>query len=375
MRDIRELKMLQALPLDIKVQKTKLRIAEWVEEYGKDGVYVSFSGGKDSTVLLDIVRKMYPDIEAIFVNTGLEYPSVRKFALSHKNTKEISPKVTFKEVLIKCGYPVISKEVAKRVYEYRKFEGTKDFEKRMTYQEFNGLRKQPDGTISCYNKKKYKFLLNAPFEMSHFCCLDMKELPCFCYEEETGKKPIIATMAEESRARTKSWLESGCNAFDSDRPNSQPMLIWTSNDVLTYIRMNNLTIADAYGRVIVENNGIEGQINIAEILNDYRECRFCTTGCQRTGCIFCLFGITQDQERILRVQRKEPRIADYMLRGGAFDEKGMWKPSNKGLGFWFVIKWLEIHGNLYIPFKNYEIYEEKYGNEQTKELLKRQEEK
>ena len=68
-----DLKMLQALPLDLKIRKTQQRIREWVSYYGVDGVYVSFSGGKDSTVLLDIVRKMYPDIEAVFVNTGLEY--------------------------------------------------------------------------------------------------------------------------------------------------------------------------------------------------------------------------------------------------------------------------------------------------------------
>lgn len=74
MRTIEELKMLQALPLDIKIAKTQARVREWVSHYGVDGVYVSFSGGKDSTVLLDIARKMYPEIEAVFVDTGLEYP-------------------------------------------------------------------------------------------------------------------------------------------------------------------------------------------------------------------------------------------------------------------------------------------------------------
>lgn len=61
-----ELKLLQALPLNVKISKTQQRIREWIEYYGEDGVYVSFSGGKDSTVLLDIVRKMYPGIEAVF---------------------------------------------------------------------------------------------------------------------------------------------------------------------------------------------------------------------------------------------------------------------------------------------------------------------
>lgn len=104
-----ELKMLQALPLDIKIQKTRLRIREWVDEFGEDGVYVSFSGGKDSAVLFDIARKDYPNMPAAFVNTGLEYPSVRQFALSKENVTEIRPTMNFRDVIIMHGYPIIGK--------------------------------------------------------------------------------------------------------------------------------------------------------------------------------------------------------------------------------------------------------------------------
>lgn len=55
-----QLKQRQSLPLEAKVQLTKIRIRSWYD-YWKGNVYVAFSGGKDSTVLLDIVRSMYPE--------------------------------------------------------------------------------------------------------------------------------------------------------------------------------------------------------------------------------------------------------------------------------------------------------------------------
>ena len=120
MRTLEELKMLQALPLDIKIAKTQLRIREWVKHYGVDGVYVSFSGGKDSTVLLDIARQMYPEIEAVFVDTGLEYPEIRKFAKSFDNVTILRPKMRFDEVIKQYGYPFISKEASERIANSKK---------------------------------------------------------------------------------------------------------------------------------------------------------------------------------------------------------------------------------------------------------------
>ena len=98
-----ELRQLQALPLDLKIARTKQRIREWVRHYGVYGVYISFSGGKDSTVLLHIAREMYPEIEAVFINTGLEYPEIQKFAMSFPNVKVVYPKKTFKQVLTEKG--------------------------------------------------------------------------------------------------------------------------------------------------------------------------------------------------------------------------------------------------------------------------------
>ena len=115
-----ELKLLQSLPLDVKVAKTKLRIHEWVRHYCTDGVYVSFSGGKDSTVLLHIVRELYPNIPAVFVDTGLEYPEIRQFVKTFENVEILRPKMRFDEVIKKYGYPLIGKEVAQRIYTARR---------------------------------------------------------------------------------------------------------------------------------------------------------------------------------------------------------------------------------------------------------------
>ena len=101
-----ELKMFQNYPLDMKIRKTQLRIREWVGYYGSDGVYVSFSGGKDSTVLLHLVRQMYPNVEAVFVNTGLEYPEIQSFVKLFDNVTILRPKMRFDEVIRKHGYPI-----------------------------------------------------------------------------------------------------------------------------------------------------------------------------------------------------------------------------------------------------------------------------
>lgn len=104
-----ELEILQHLPLDVKILKTKLRIQEWVYFYGEDKVYISFSGGKDSTVLLHMVRQIFPNIKAVFVNTGLEFPEIVEFVKSKKSVIILKPKINFRQVLMKYGYLYIVK--------------------------------------------------------------------------------------------------------------------------------------------------------------------------------------------------------------------------------------------------------------------------
>lgn len=96
--EIWELRQMQALPLESKITMTKHRIQTWVDEFGVDGVYVSFSGGKDSTVLLHIARQMYPNIEAVFVDVPTQYPELKEFAQTFDNLVILNPKISFAEV-------------------------------------------------------------------------------------------------------------------------------------------------------------------------------------------------------------------------------------------------------------------------------------
>ena len=119
---------------------TRRRISEWVDTFGEDGIYVSFSGGKDSTVLLDIVRKYYPDVKAVFVDTGLEYPEIRSFVKGFENVDWIKPKMTFKQVIEIYGYPFISKEVSGCV------DGARKYLRILTDRQTD---RQTDSTVQC----------------------------------------------------------------------------------------------------------------------------------------------------------------------------------------------------------------------------------
>lgn len=343
-RQLWELQSMQAAPLSVKIALTKDRIREWVNQYGEDGVYVSFSGGKDSTVLLTIAREMYPDIKAVFVDTGLEYPEIRDFVRTWENVEWLKPKLTFKQVIEKYGYPFISKEVAQTIYECKVAINNGKQPSLYRMQKLNGEAvDKKTGKKSTYNIPQYKYLLETPFAISHMCCNVMKKSPAHDYSRKTGRKPILGQMAVESRLREQHWLKHGCNGFNLKLPTSNPLAFWTEQDVLLYIYQNKIPIASVYGEVIKEKE-VDGQLDFEDLgIFDLGLPMLKTTGCKRTGCMFCGFGCHLDKPgegRFERMKLTHPKQYQWIMKP--------WKDG--GLGYQEVIDWLNEHGNLDIRY-------------------------
>lgn len=288
--DIKTLRLIQSYPLDVKIMKTQLRIMEWVERYGCEGVYISLSGGKDSTVLLHLVRQLYPSIQAVFCDTGLEYPEIREFVRNIDNVTWIKPKMTFKKVINEKGYPIVSKAVSNTVRLAR--QNIKDGKNTLRVRRIKGLEKG-----SKFNYGKWEFLLNAPFKISDECCDEMKKKPFKEYEKQTGRVPFIGTMTSESLQRESVYLKTGCNAFDSKRPKSTPLGFWTEQDILEYIYKYNIPIAKVYGDVILKDEKYE------------------LTGVKRTGCMFCMFGchLEKSPNRFEQMKLSHPKQYEYCI--------------------------------------------------------------
>ena len=316
---IGDLRQRQSLPLDAKIKLTKQRIEDWVNEYGEDGVYVSFSRGKDSTVLLHIARSIYPDMKAVFIDTGLEYPEVRNFVKTFENVEWLKPKIKFKEVIEKYGYPMISKEVSRDVVVARNNPDGKTAQKFIRGSDYH--KKYGDRWLL----EKWVHLINAPFKISNQCCNIMKKTPVHKFNKENGMVPIIGTMACESVLRQKEWLREGCNAFDNKEPNSKPLSFWTEQDVLKYLKDFGMPYPSVYGEILIDDKG-----------------KYYTTGCDRTGCMFCGYGchLEKSPNRFEKMKETHPKQYDYIMRP---KEKG-------GLGYKEVIDWINEHGDMNIKY-------------------------
>jgi 3'-phosphoadenosine 5'-phosphosulfate sulfotransferase (PAPS reductase)/FAD synthetase len=292
----------QALSLDEKIILTQERIRQWYAYW--DGlVYVAFSGGKDSTVLKHLVETTpgVHNVPSVFCNTGLEYPEIVHFVRAQQNVTEIRPKMTFKKVIEKYGYPVISKEQALYIRQLQ-HDPSDALYKLRTEGNAKGI-----GRVS----KKWRFVVDAPFAVSEKCCDILKKRPFHAYDRETARHPMLGIMATEGNLRLRRYGNQPCNQYEKTNPTSTPMIFWSESDVLTYIQRFDLAYASVYGDIV----GCEGTLTV--------------TGEPRTGCLFCMFGVQHDNapNRFQRMAQTHPRHYTYCINelglGAVLDYLGM----------------------------------------------------
>lgn len=303
-----DLKEMQSRSFGDKVQTSIAKIIEAMNRYDK-AMYVSFSGGKDSTVLADLVAKVCKmlgcKLTLWFSDTGLEFPELRVHVktygeyLKRKYDIEVDtiidyPKdkngkrITFRDVILNEGYPVISKTVSRQIHDVKTIGdgcwAARCFDGRETGQ---------------YRMTKWKFLLEAPFKISNKCCDIMKKNPAHQFNKKSGLIPFIGTMASESMQRKNNWFKSGCNAFNDKAPSSRPISFWTEQDVLEYIVRYDLPYPSVYGKILKDENG-----------------KYYTTGYARTGCMFCAYGchLENKPNRFQRLKITHPNVWEFCMK-------------------------------------------------------------
>ena len=234
---------------------------------------ISFSGGKDSTVLMHLVRNvMKKDIPAVFINTGNEYPEIVRFATKkYSNVTMIRPKRHIKDVIENYGFPLISKEYSKMIYEIQ--HGAKHAGRYLT-----GI--QHDGKTTSFTlPPKYRYLINEKFSCSDKCCEFLKKGPTYSLNCITGE------MGSESQLRQKAWIRTGCNSFGK-HSKSKPFSIWNERDIWTYKSLFNVEFCALYADMRIE----------------------------RTGCMFCGFGATYEKiSRFDIIMQRYPKLYRYYL--------------------------------------------------------------
>lgn len=278
------LQSLRSMNLESKIIQSKYLIKQAVNEFGLEHVYISYSGGKDSTVLSHLAKQIYPDILHLFSNTTNEYPETLqhiKWEIEHNKTNiqivfpydSNGQLWTFKRVVQHYGYPMFSKRVANaiRTYQHALSEVTKQH------------------SIDYINRNFKKYIKYMELHISDKCCDKLKKEPLRRRAKELGLDcAILGILASESYQREKDWLEYGCNVFHERKDNqSRPLSFWTDDDIQEYIKKYHVRIPKLYDM-----------------------------GYTRNGCMYCGFGVHMEtgKNRFQHLAETHPAQYSYFIK-------------------------------------------------------------
>lgn len=225
------------------------KIKSTVNKYGEENFAMSFSGGKDSTVMHYLFDMALPNnkIPRVYVNTGIELNMIRDFVLEMQKTDDriimIKPTTPIKPMLERDGYPFKSKMHSEFVKRYQ----SKGFEGYKSVRAYVGLEKTLNGRDvyrPCPKKLKHQFTSEYTLKISVLCCVRMKEEPLDKWRLENNKPyQIIGIMKAEGGRR----IRSTCLAFSGKKLKAfQPLVPITKAWEDWFIQEYNIKVCDIY---------------------------------------------------------------------------------------------------------------------------------
>ena len=171
--------------------------------------YLSFSGGKDSTVLHYLLDEALPgnNIPRVFFNTGIEYKEILKFVreMASKDNRFVIFNVgkNIRDTLESVGYPFKSKEHSQKLYEWKR--GCRS-NSHLRY-----FRQAPDAYQLCPKQLMYQIEDDFNLKISHLCCYEFKKKPSKQYMKESGRKVTLTGM---TRAEGGQRTTLNCVVFE-----------------------------------------------------------------------------------------------------------------------------------------------------------------
>lgn len=260
--------------LNQKIDHSLYIIESFMHQYPNS--YVSFSGGIDSTIMLFLVRMLDKNKKGIFVNTTNEHSEILKFVKTVENIDILLPKITFSKVVEQYGFPLISKKIARMINTIRHPTGNNEA---LINLYMTGVNKNGGRSNDFYLPKKYRFLLNAPFELTDKCCNYLKKLPLSKFNNQGT---FIGIKATDSRLRRFYYLKTSC--INLNQHKAMPLSIWTKQDIWKFQKQNKIEYCEVYDK-----------------------------GEESTGCAYCGFGCQFDKNRFLRLREREPKRYQQMM--------------------------------------------------------------
>jgi 3'-phosphoadenosine 5'-phosphosulfate sulfotransferase (PAPS reductase)/FAD synthetase len=279
-----QLRAWQSEDLDFKIAWARERIERALAQLERPSL--AFSAGKDSTVLLHMLRPYKPDITTIYGNTTIEFPECVKFARQLRdewslNYYEVRPEVTFWWVVEEYGWPLMGKTFGVGGVAHK------------------SSRERFFADLEAKGELTGQYAIQSEVPISSACCTFLKERPSKKLQKALGVDGVfLGILASENRQRRFNFLEYGEWYFPKSQKvwKCHPLAIWTDEDIWEYIHRFNVPYASLY------DMGYHDE-ETGEWIHH-----------KRNGCMFCGMDLKFPNNHLSIMRRTHPKAWNVVMR-------------------------------------------------------------